>query len=121
MGLGPIPNPLISIFYLKYNIIFNNKKIIKEILNTAKKIRKVLINFIDVELRKSIKKNNNVLIDSKSSEELSKKYKQFSDYKMEIIETYNGFQTNNAITSYNNFYRVVVSYSKINNIFSSFI
>jgi len=28
----------------------------KEILNTAKKIRKVLINFIDVELRKNSKK-----------------------------------------------------------------
>ena len=89
----------------------------KEILNTAKKIRKVLINYIDAELRKSTKKNNNVLIDSKSSEELSKKYQQFSDYKMEMIETYNGSPTNDAITSYNNFYHVIVSYSKINNNF----
>ena len=89
----------------------------KEILNTAKKIRKVLINFIDVELRKNSKKNNNVLIDSKSPEELSKQYQKFSDYRMEIIETYNGSPTNNAITSFNNFYHVVVSYSKINNNF----
>ena len=50
-----------------------------EILNTAKKIRKVLLYFIDTELKKNNKKNNNVLIDSKSSTELSKQYQQFSD------------------------------------------
>jgi len=89
----------------------------KEISNTAKKIRKVLINFIDTELRKNTKKNNDILIDSKSSKELSKKYQQFTDYRMEIIETYNGNPTNDAFTSFNNDYHVIVSYSQLNNNF----
>ena len=89
----------------------------KEISNTAKKIRKVLINFIDTELRKNTKKNNDILIDSKSSQELSQKYQQFTDYRMEIIETYNGNPTNDAFTSFNNDYHVIVSYSQLNNNF----
>ena len=89
----------------------------KEISNTAKKIRKVLINFIDTELRKNTKKNNDILIDSKSSQKLSQKYQQFTDYRMEIIETYNGNPTNDAFTSFNNDYHVIVSYSQLNNNF----
>ena len=89
----------------------------KEISNTAKKIRKVLINFIDTELRKNTKKNNDILIDSKSYQELSQKYQQFTDYRMEIIETYNGNPTNDAFTGFNNDYHVIVSYSQLNNNF----
>ena len=89
----------------------------KEISNTAKKIRKVLINFIDTELRKNSKKNNDILIDSKSSKELSKKYEHFSDYLMKIIETYNGNPNNDAFTCFNNDYHVIVSYSQLNNNF----
>ena len=83
-----------------------------EILNTAKKIRKVLLYFIDTELKKNNKKNNNVLIDSKSSTELSKQYQQFSDYRMEMIETYNAYQMNEI--NNNNYFHVAVTYSKFN-------
>jgi len=85
----------------------------KEILKNAKKIRNILIYFIDTELKKNAKKNNNILIDSKSPKELSKQYQKFSDYRMEIIETYNGSQMNTNI--YNNYFHVAVSYSQFNN------
>jgi len=85
----------------------------KEILKNAKKIRNILLYFIDTELKKNSKKNNNILIDSKTSTELSKKYQQFSDYRMEIIETYNGSQMNEV--NYNNYFYVAVSYTQCNN------
>lgn len=83
------------------------------ILNNAKKIRKILLSFIDTELKKNNKRNNNILIDSKSSTELSKQYQKYSDFRMEIIETYNCYQMSS--TNYNNYFHVAVTYSQINN------
>ena len=80
----------------------------KEILNVAKKIRNKLISFIDEELKKNALKNKSFLIDSKSPNELSKKYQKFSDYRMQISETYNGNQMNN------NNINVAVTYSSRN-------
>ena len=83
----------------------------KEIQNIAKKIRNKLISFIDEELKKNALKNKSFLIDSKSPIELSKKYQKFSDYRMQISETYNGNQMNNINNP--NFYHVSVSYSSL--------
>ena len=80
----------------------------KEILNVAKKIRNKLISFIDEELKKNALKNKSILIDSKSPNELDKKYQKFSDYRMQISETYNGNQMNN------NNINVAVTYSSRN-------
>ena len=84
----------------------------KDILKNAKKIRNILLYFIDTELKKNSKKNNNVLIDSKTSTELSKQYQQFSNYRMKITETYNGSQMNEV--NYN-YFHVAVSYTQCNN------
>jgi hypothetical protein len=73
-----------------------------EILNNAKDIRKVLLNFIDSELKKDIKRKYIFLIDSKTPKELTKDYQKFSNYRMEIVETYNGSQINSNNT--NNFF-----------------
>ena len=80
----------------------------KEVLNVAKKIRNKLISFIDEELKKNALKNKSILIDSKSPNELDKKYQKFSDYRMQISETYNGNQMNN------NNINVAVTYSSRN-------
>jgi hypothetical protein len=85
----------------------------KEILKNAKKIRNILIYFIDNELKKSAKKNNNILIDSKTPKELSKQYQQFSNYRMDITETYNGSQVNTV--NFTNYFHVAVSYTQFNN------
>ena len=84
-----------------------------EILKTAKNVRKKLLYFIDTELRKNSGRNNNLLIDSKSLNELTKKYQKFSDYRMNIIETYNGCQLN-AINPIN-YFHVSITYSSFNN------
>ena len=83
-----------------------------EILNNAKDIRKVLLNFIDSELKKDIKRKYIFLIDSKTPKELTKDYQKFSNYRMEIVETYNGSQINSNNT--NNFFHVAVTYSSFN-------
>ena len=83
------------------------------VLNNAKKIRNKLLYFIDTELRKNIKKNNILLIDSKTPEELNEKYQKFSDYCIDLIETYNGNQINYIIS--NNFFHVTVTYTSSNN------
>ena len=75
-----------------FQLFINKKIIMKEIVKNAKNIRKILLFFIDTELKKSAKKNNKILIDSKTSTELSKKYEKFSERRMEIIETYNCYQ-----------------------------
>ena len=80
------------------------------VLNNAKKIRNKLLYFIDTELRKNIKKNNILLIDSKTPEELNEKYQKFSDYCIDLIETYNGNQINDI-----NFFHVTVTYTSSNN------
>ena len=85
----------------------------KEILKNAKKIRNILIYFIDNELKKSAKKNNNILIDSKTPKELSKQYQQFSNYRMDITETYNGSQVDTV--NFTNYFHVAVSYTQFNN------
>ena len=84
----------------------------KEILIAAKKIRNKLLFFIDEELKKNSIKNNSFLIDSKSPNELSKKYQNFSDYRMQISETYNGNQRNHILNT--NFFHVAVTYTSIN-------
>lgn len=84
----------------------------KEILIVAKKIRNKLLFFIDEELKKNSIKNKSFLIDSKSPNELSKKYEKFSDYRMQISETYNGNQINHIENS--NFFHVSVTYTSIN-------
>ena len=84
-----------------------------EILKTAKNVRKKLLYFIDTELRKNSGRNNTLLIDSKSLNELTKKYQKFSDYRMNIIETYNGCQLN-AINPIN-YFHVSITYSSFNN------
>ena len=83
----------------------------KEILIVAKKIRNKLLFFIDEELKKNSSKKNSLLIDSKTPHELAKKYQKFSDYRMQISETYNGNQMNNNNI---NFYHVAVTYSSRN-------
>ena len=85
----------------------------KEILIVAKKIRNKLLFFIDEELKKNSLKKNSLLIDSKTPHELAKKYQKFSDYRMQISETYNGNHMNNIDNI--NFYHVSVTYSSIDN------
>ena len=84
-----------------------------EILKFAKKVRKKLLYFIDTEIRKNSERNNNVLIDSKSPKELTKNYQKFSDFRMNIIETYNGCRLN-AINPIN-YFHVSITYSSFNN------
>ena len=83
------------------------------VLNNAKKIRKKLLFFIDTELRQNSKNNNIILIDSKTPKELNSKYQKYSDYCMEVIETYNSNQINDIIS--NNYFHVAVSYTSLNN------
>ena len=96
-----------------FQLFINKKIIMKEIVKNAKNIRKILLFFIDTELKKSAKKNNKILIDSKTSTELSKKYEKFSERRMEIIETYNCYQMDSI--NNNNYFHVEVSYSQFNN------
>jgi hypothetical protein len=97
--------------------ILKKKQCIKKWKNLVNKLRnKETKNDIN-NITNDLKKNKSILIDSKSSQELSQKYQQFTDYRMEIIETYNGNPTNDAFTSFNNDYHVIVSYSQLNNNF----
>ena len=80
----------------------------------AKKIRNKLIYFIHTELKKKLKKAQNILINSMSFKELNDKYEKCSDYCVRKIETYSSSQMNNGI-DYNNYYHVSVTYSSFNN------
>jgi len=84
-----------------------------EFLKNAKNVRKKLLYFIDTEIRKNIEKNNILLIDSKSPKELTRNFQKFSDYRMNIIESYNGCQLN-AINPIN-YFHVSITYSSFNN------
>ena len=80
----------------------------------AKKIRNKLIYFIHTELKKKLKKGQNILINSMSFKELNDKYEKCSDYCVRKIETYSSSQMNNGI-DYNNYYHVSVTYYSFNN------
>ena len=80
----------------------------------AKKIRNKLIYFIHIELKKKLKDDHNLLINSMSSKELNDKYEKCSDYCVKKIETYSSSQMNNGI-DYNNYYHVSVTYCSFNN------
>ena len=80
----------------------------------AKKIRNKLIYFIHTELKKKLKKAQNILINSMSFKELNDKYEKCSDYCVRKIETYSSSQMNNGI-DYNNYYHVSLTYNSFNN------
>jgi hypothetical protein len=80
----------------------------------AKKIRNKLIYFIHTELKKKLKKGQNILINSLSFKELNDKYEKCSDYCVRKIETYSSSQMNNGI-DYNNYYHVSLTYDSFNN------
>ena len=87
--------------------------------NMAKKIRNKLIYFIHIELKKKLRDNHNLLINSHSPEELNNKYQKCSDYCVEKIETYSSNLMNDGIN--NNFYYVSVTFNSYNNYYHMLI
>ena len=78
----------------------------------AKKIRNKLIYFIHLEMKKKLKCNNYLLINSMSPNELNNKYQKCSDYCVEKIETYSSCEMNK---NNNNYYHISVTYCSLNN------
>ena len=81
----------------------------------AKKIRNKLIYFIHIELKKNSKKNNSLLINSKTQNELNNKYQKCSDYCVETIETYSSSSLMNNGINNNNYFHVSLTYCSLNN------
>ena len=81
----------------------------------AKKIRNKLIYFIHIELKKNSKKNNSLLINSKTQNELNNKYQKCSDYCVETIETYSSSSIMNNGMNNNNYFHVSLTYCSLNN------
>lgn len=80
----------------------------------AKNLRNKLIFFIHSELKKKLKNNHYLLINSMTPKELNNRYQKCSDYCVERIETYSSSQINNGINN-NNYYHVSLTYCSLNN------
>ena len=79
-----------------------------------KKIRKKLIYYTYLDLKKKSKETNCLLINSMTPKELNNKYQKCSDYCVEKTEEYSSSLMNNGIDN-NNYFHVSVTYCSFNN------
>lgn len=85
-------------------------------INKPKKIRNKLIYYTYSDLKKKIKKENHLLINSMTSNDLNNKYQKCSDYCVKKIETYSSYHNlYNSNNINNNYLHVSVTYCSLNN------
>ena len=84
-------------------------------IRISKKIRNQLIYYTYIELKKNLKSDHCLLINSMTPNELCDKYQKCSDYCVEKIEEYSSSTLLNNGIDNNNYYHISVTYSYLNN------
>ena len=79
----------------------------------SKKIRNKLIYYTYLDLKKKEKKENCLLINSMTSNDLNNKYQKCSDYCVKTIETYTSYEMNNGMENHN-YFHVSITYCSLN-------